>query len=287
MREIIRKLNHLNLDRADYQHIKRLINQLIVHVPLSVTTRSSGLQIYRGRVSSKKLEKIKDIKHPPIPSVTDYQRCNPPHQPMFYCAAGRAPIFYELNVKTGDVVYMSKWTFTEDAILLSISPDGPSESHDSRSSLVSTYFETVFSQPIHEVYSRQYKITSAIADVLTEKSFHQDADMSSNPAFKREVSLKYPSVQYPSRADCLALKPSIVDGCLKLDYVEEILIKDVNGTKIDIESQDVSSDFCDGSIRWTGMPMHWKIGPGQSVSITREQEGYVVRNKIGETLNPG
>jgi hypothetical protein len=122
MREIVRILNRLDLDRADYQHIKRLINELMLHVPFQCNTVLPGAEFYRGRVSTRKLVNVEEFSAPPKSAVSNFQRCNSPHQPMFYAAVGRPPVFFELNVRPGDIVFLSKWTLMDEVGFMPISP---------------------------------------------------------------------------------------------------------------------------------------------------------------------
>ena len=141
-----------------------------------------------------------------------------------------------------------------------------------------TFIETKFAQPIHETYSSQYIITSAISENLSFGNIDGD---------KRKIgALSYPSVSHPSRSENVVIHPDIVDKCLRLDYVEEIEITDVKGQQIQIKYTDVCSSFEDNKIIWAGRKKQWNLPPGALIKVTAEPDGWVVRDEKGNIVNP-
>ena len=283
-REIIRRLNRMDLDRADYEEIKKLIGRLISGIPVHVDKVRNDARLYRGVLHEQRPLDRSLLSYPPASTVTNFQRCNPPNRSMFYCSPTPAAAFYELDVHPGDRIYLSKWSISREFLLQKISRSEDEDLSPPTDSIF-TYFETKFSQPIHDTYSSQYKITAAITEVLTLGKIEvPDGSMALG-------GLLYPSVAHPGRPENLAIRPDVVDRCLNLDYVEEIQItdrkEDANQT-ITYNRIDVSSDFSNGEIRWSGRPLHWNAGPGPAlITFTNEPDGWIARDARGNIINPG
>lgn len=289
-RSIITSINRLNLELADYDHLARRVGRLITGVPLSGTVIKPGLRLYRGRKSRHKLMRLSDLGAPPAAAVINYQRCNSPNDPMFYCATHQATACYELNASVGEFVYISCWHVNIEFLTQVIPPDRMRSHNHARLAMIATFFETKFSQPIHDTFSSQYKITSAIADRLTAKEFNliPPTAAPSREAYLHGVRcLLYPSVAHPKEAECLAMRPQIVERCLELSYVEEWQIAAVGVGEVTIQRVDSSSSFDRGGIKWTGKPLHWNLKEaGQMVTATAEPDGWVLRNPDGTLVKP-
>lgn len=279
-RDLIRQLNRMDLSRADYGYIKELINKLFVGVPIRGITPHKDARLYRGRVSGDKPSTVAQLSYPPADKVINFQRCNPPHAPMFYCSPDPAAIFYELDIKKGDNLYISKWSVTSDFLILQIAPNMKEETEHHLRDMVLTFFETKFSQPIHETYSSQYKITSAIAEFMSKGQIADREKL-------KLGAISYPSVSHPGRSENLAIRPEIVDGCLKLDYVEEVHIDAIRGQEIQYTRTNFASQFPGSKIEWQDKVLHWTVPPGTLIKMTAEPDGWVARDENGNIVNPG
>ncbi len=284
-RQLIQQLNRLDLDRASYVHVQKVIQQLFVGIPIHGKTPHRDSRIYRGVKYRDKPETVRQLSYPPGDRVINFQRCNPPNAPMFYCSPDPAAVFYELNVQPGDRLYVSKWSIVDDFIILQIAPNVDDNSVNHRRDLIVTFFETRFSQPIHETYSSQYKITAAIAEHLSRGNIMNGE----NTNFKGvEIgALSYPSVSHPARSENIAIRPAIADRCLRLDYVEEMLVDEVIGKTIRYTRTNFASTFPEGNIAWKDTIIHWKVPPHSRVTVTAEQDGWVARDESGNIVNPG
>jgi len=280
-RKIIRQLNRMDLDKADYPYIKGEIQHLITGLRMKFITPHKETRLYRGVIYRDKPTDVKFLRYPPKQLVVDFQRCNPPEQPMFYCSPDPAAIYYELGVRPGDIVYLSKWSVLEDFFVNRIAPlDAEGEDEDDLiKEIIFTFFETKFSQPIHETYSSQYKITSAISEKISSGDLLGDHRILGG--------LTYPSVSHPNRSENLAIWPAVVDRCLRLDYVEEVLITAVEDKKISINRTDFSATFDEGLIGWTGGVMRWTVDSGAAITFTAEYDEWVARDQYGNIVNPG
>ncbi len=291
LRAQIATINRLDLDVADYGHLVRRVGQMIVGVPLACTVVKPGTRLYRARKNRTKLLHVAELGAPPAVVITNYQRCNPPNEPMFYGATHQATACHEIRAQLNDIVYVSCWTVRSEFFAQVIPPDWPNTSDDSGLHLLASFFETKFSQPIHETFSNQYKVTSAIADRLTAKEFSikLQSDAPDRDAFKQGVGcIIYPSVSHPARPECVALRPTIVTNCLDLTYVEEWEITAANAGEISINRLDIGSSFVADEIIWTGKPLHWTLREkGQTITATVEPDGWVVRDARGNIFRPG
>lgn len=278
-REIIRQLNRLNLETADYGNLKNLVGRLIYGIPMMAITPHEETRFYRGVVHKAKPAETKQLGYPPSVLTVNFQRCNPPGKSMFYCSPDPAAVFYELHVQPGDAVYLSKWSLANKFFVNRIAPRGDEGPRSAVREIISTYFETKFSQPVHETYSSQYKITSSISETLsTGNVIGGTAPIG---------GLTYPSVVHPNRSENIAVQPHIVDQCLRLDYVEELLVTAVDGYIIRYDRKDFSSNFEDGKIHWSGVPLKWTLPPGSMGTMTVEADGWIVRDEQGNIVNPG
>lgn len=280
IRKIFRQINYMDLDKTDFEYIVELISKVIKQVPFSGFNQRNDTRFYRGVIHKNKPGNTSLFTYPPAEKVIDFQRCNPPGAPMFYCSAGLAPIFYELDVKEGDYVYASKWSIKSNFYLNQIvEKRGYDTNNHPTKNMISTFFETKFSEPIHETFSTRYKVTAAIAKKMGYgKVENQDIKIG---------GIVYPSVSYPGTADNMAIFPEIVDECLQLDYVEEIEVMEVSGNEFKIEYRDFSSNFENNIINWAGRHKYWNVKPGQLVTATAEPDGWIIRDEKANIINPG
>jgi hypothetical protein len=278
-RGIIKKLNRMNLDQIGYGHIKNTIKSLITGLPMKMITPRLDARLYRGVIYKEKPLDVKLLSYPPKELVTNFQRCNPPDSPMFYCSVDPAAICSELRVRSGDKLYLSKWSVAEEFFCARVSPNEDEYENSRENELVFGYFETKFLQPIHQTYSSQYKITAAICECLTTGNIVGD--------LRTNGGLIYPSVAHSSRSENLAIQPHVVDRCLHLDWVEELTIEAVSDISISYKRTDFSSNFEDGLISWTGKALHWTLAPGKQITMTAELDGWIARDLEGNIVNPG
>ncbi|MGZ7179032.1 RES family NAD+ phosphorylase [Burkholderia gladioli] len=280
-RKIVADINRMNLDGADYEYILGLIGRLINGWPIQAITPHKDTRLYRGVVYKEKPTKKSFLGYPPKMLVRDYQRCNKPGSPMFYCSVDPSAILFEIGVAAGDRVYISKWSAIKEFWINQIAPRSNMEIENAVRDTVLTFFETKFAQPIHETYSSQYKITAAITEKLTTGGIVNGDSRSLG-------GLTYPSVAHPGRSENLAVRPEIVDQCLRLDYAEEWTITEVHEEgKISFNRTDFASDFTSDDIKWTAKALHWTLAPGEEVTVTAEHDGWVARDKNGNIVNPG
>lgn len=285
VRELIRQLNRVDLDRAEYQYIRQQINRLFDGLSIRGITPHKSSRLYRGIKYQNRPLETKQLGYPPPELVMNYQRCNPPNQPVFYCSPDPACVLYELNVQPNDLIYLSKWSVNNDFYILQLFPKEDLERNDQLQDTVLTFIETRFTQRIHAAYSNQYKITSAIAERMSSGEIVDSIEMK---ALGIPIgAMSYPSVSHPGRSENLAIRPEIVDKCLQLDYVEELKIEEVRDGEIKYSRTNFSSNFADGRIEWANKPLHWNVSSGSTITITKEPDGWIARSSDGSIINPG
>ena len=295
MRMIIRDLNRMDLDRAEFDEITERIQRLIIGfaTPVVAISVPSELRLYRARKNPRegKPDKVDQLGAPRPEFVTSYQRCNKPGSPMFYCSKLPGAVLLELDVHLGDVIYISQWSVERPFIFNAgfTDPDRLKSTRPNQDT-IATFFETKFCQPIHETYSNQYKITAAITQVLTSGNINGLEEQSHH--FRAAAPDGIGGIAYSSVADVgrplnLAIRPHVVDRCLALNFVEEWVITDVAAQGISFERKDFTADFGDGLIHWTGKPIHWNLKGPQVVTATAELNGWVVRDETNQIIKPG
>ena len=286
VRQAIKALNRLDLDNASYSSIRERINQMIQDVGLFCFIINPGTLLYRARKSEKKLTNISEIGSPPAKNITNYQRCNQPREPMFYCGVHPVTAIYEIEPDIGDIIYLGNWTTTNRFLVQTIPLDEKEGMPDDRRrDVISTFFETKFSQPIHETFSSQYKITSAISDILTCGNIDGSID---DELQKNKIgAIKYPSVARTGFAECLALRPWLEANCIKLNYIEEMIVTDIGDRVIHVDRKDFSNKFEDGQICWAGRRLHWNLTRPGLFKATVEQGSWVMRHEDGTVIQPG
>lgn len=283
-REIITNLNRVDLTRADYQSLLKQISRLITGIPMMAFSVPEGTVFYRGVCHSHKPEQVDLLGHPPADKVTGFQRCNIPAKPMFYASADSAAIFAEIGANAGDNIYLSKWIVDTEFFAFRIPPN---TSEDMRSdpvfSRLETFFETRFSQPVHRVFSDQYKITAAIAEKLSTGAMIWDNGTTDGRLLGGVI---YPSVAHSSRSDNIAIQPNVARDCLRLQDVREIKVIEKREDSWVTQWTDFCAGFDQGKIGWTGRGPEWTVNPGGVLTFTAENHEWVARNPDGTIVHP-
>ncbi|MGP3659719.1 hypothetical protein [Burkholderia glumae] len=283
VRELVTALNRADLKVADYSYLVARVGELIKGIPMQAATVRPGTTLYRGVIYAEKPMNVGYLSYPPAHFVKNYQRCNGPRSPMFYCSVDSAAVFAELDAQPGDKVYLSKWTINKEFFFFRIPPDTTDDmKNDAAFSKIETFFETRFAQPIHETYSEQYKLTAAITEKFSSGDLLGDA-----AAINGRVlgAIAYRSVAHTPRSDNLAIRPFIVDQCLQLTEVQEVEVIGKEGDLRTVRETDFSSNFEDGEINWAGRPGQWTVQPGQSLQFTVENGVWVARSTDGSVID--
>lgn len=283
VRELVTALNRADLRTADYAYLVARVGELIKGIPMQAATVQPGTTLYRGVIYAEKPINVGCLSYPPAHLVKNYQRCNGPGSPMFYCSVDRAAVFAELDAQLGDKVYLSKWTINKEFFFFRVPPDTTDEMKDDAAfSKIETFFETRFAQPIHETYSEQYKLTAAITEKFSTGDLLGDAAIVNGRVLGAVV---YRSVAHTPRSDNIAIRPPVVDQCLQLTDVQEIEVLSRDGDSRTVRETDFSSDFAGDKINWAGRPGHWVVQPGESLQFVVENGQWVARTADGKVVD--
>ena len=102
----IKRLNPANMSVEQLQsHLKPIIDRL----PTRFLEYPTGGHFWRGVGWDVRPTRTSELSYPPADRVARYQRANRPHEPRFYCAIGGHAPFYELKVRVGQCIALSKW----------------------------------------------------------------------------------------------------------------------------------------------------------------------------------
>lgn len=277
-KEIIRNLNKINLEAENFEYIKNQITRLFNGLAMQTSIPKKESKFFRGVKFETKPLTTSYLSYPPANLVRNFQRCNRPQAPMFYCAVDPSAVFFELRVRPGDKIYLSEWSTLKEFAVNRLAVEDTVDLRDLVRDVILTFAETKFSQPVHDTYSSQYKVTAAIAELLANGDLIGERVLG---------GLGYPSVAHPGRIENVAIRPEVVDSCLKLDHVEEVSILKVEGDEIIISYTDFSENFGDGRIHWLGRSSDRIRRPGVTLIVSRGPDGWVTRDENGSIVNPG
>jgi len=225
VKQVIRQLNLIDLDLENYDAVKELVDRLLSGVAVTTRTYDNGIGVYRSIIYSKKPRHTKQLAYPPAEVVRNFQRCNPPSAPKFYCSSHHIASMSEVNPTPGDTIYLSYWTSSKPIAVffvpqmdLPLNMPSLNSFNTTQREVIAAFLETRFTQRIHETFSVGYKITSAVTEWLV--------DGEELPIYGNRKGIGYPSVVHPVRFDCFAFAPDVIDECFNLESVEENLIVD-------------------------------------------------------------
>jgi hypothetical protein len=284
VREIVTALNRADLTAIDYDYLLTQVGVLINGIPMKAHSVPVGTTLYRGVIHPERPSKVSYLGSPPAASVTNFQRCNGPGKPMFYASVDTAAVFSELNANVGNIVYLSSWIVDREFFYFRIPPGaGEGMEEDAAFSKIETFFETRFAQPIHETFSAQYKLTSAITEKLSTGSVSDPLEWLKGRTLGAVV---YPSVAHTTRSDNIAIQTVVAKSCLRLSNVRAIEITERQAESRTVREIDFSTTFEDENIEWLGRPMQWTLNAGEFLNFTVENNMWVARSADGTIINP-
>jgi len=251
VRNIINRLNRVDLERIEYSFIQKKINELFEGMKVNIVPSNfnDDFRFHRVVKHLNRPDNIRMLGYPPKEIVKSYQRCNSPESPMFYCSSYPIVSWDEVGVKAGDLVYISSWKIVnhKDFEVVNVVPElDENISFSAQFHIINTFIETRFLTRIHDEFSSQYKITSAMTEDVLQR-------------VEKASGVRYPSVSHPTRIECFAVRPSSVDAYLELDYIEEIrVVSEVKKNVHIVESVNCAIDFDeDGKIKWANDLINW------------------------------
>lgn len=310
VRQRIEAIRRIDLESADPGYLRGRIDSLFHGFVNETPFVNPGQKVYRAVKWAEKPSYVHQLSYPPAERVSKYGRVNRPGQPIFYGSIGwNAPLF-ELRLKPGDQIALSRWAITSKLVVNNIGftesafqrlqsdrnakqswrrQDQSGSSPSNR--LRENYFGAEFTQDVPDHETHKYKISAIIADILLS-DIHDD-DKIDDTLSLGMAGLLYPAVALLGHSDNLALKPEIVDKYLRIEQVEYIRI---DSTEIDgkyVTFHNTHLDFAnsfgsDQSIEWKGRPARWHITipPGGKVQVSKENGRAVYRDEAGNIIDP-
>ncbi len=287
----MRELEHLDAKKASVSDFEAQLTSLFRGYGVSAPKFDAGLYLYRGRKCEMPI-KLKSLTYPPPSLVTRLGRANDIGQSMFYAATARAVPFFELGVKPGDHIALSRWKTTGPMMLnhigFSSEPSSFNESNrkidriykfveDTRAmgdlnALVHDYLAYNFARSIKD--SDDYKFAFAISKKLLSSELFD--------------GLLYPTIQMFGNADNVVLKTDTVDRLLAFVSVEYVKVKEVRGQEIDIDILDsaTQADLI-GTLDWSGRHLHWKLRrKGDQLTVVSKSGEWLAYDQFGNRVDP-
>jgi len=290
----IEAIKELDLRKVEIDEIKEILTPILKGFVISTPKFNPGLTLYRGRYCDIKPTNVSDLTYPPKEQIEDNQRVNRAGESVFYCSTARNVPFFELYVKPGDKIVLSKWETTEKLIVNNIGYtrtcfSNLKSNRDAQTwgdinkdiyvaetnDLVNEFLSQEFTKivPIGKEY--MYKISIAIA----EKLFSDDI-------FN---GLLYPTISMKANADNLAIKTNYIDEKrIVIKSVEYIQIDAKEDFKYTITVLDFANSFKkDGTIGWKGRRPHWVIKENYGeLKMIAKNGTWVALDKNGNIVDP-
>jgi len=188
--------------------------------------------IFRGRVTTQKPQALADVSYPP-PNTTQQGRCNRRGRPLFYGSFSVHPIAYELHIKEGELLYLSRWT-TFPGRWLSVNYVGLSKQAFDR--LRSTREPPYWARPevIQELTDRNLALNGKLGDLFVSRD---PSDYNFTNAVTEIFTsgnvdaLIYPTVALNGSFDDVVIKPQYVDRWLNLHRVDQVIVTGIQSGK--------------------------------------------------------
>jgi hypothetical protein len=285
---LITELKSIDLRTVDVDFIFEQLRPVFDGYVVKACIFDAGMPLYRGNVYPQQPMNRSFLTYPPVALVDKFQRANRPGRPMFYCSGARPPPFFELGVRSGDHISISRWRTTERALLNNIGYDQPvfdmlkstrtadiykyimpelDDGFDPTNDnyIVHTFLAKEFAHRIAVGEEHQYKLSAAIAEWLLGKDVvakpGEEWKIEKLPPYRKFCGIMYPALAMSANADNIALRPEFVDNYLKLEQVEYLRIDEVvEPQRYKYTFVDFANSFAtDGTIQWN-LPIRLRQG---------------------------
>lgn len=256
--QIIRQINNIDLDKADYSYLVSLIRSASDKFSLRIMPIANKIY-FRARIcNSKNIDQVSELGAPTASQIGGFQRCNPPGVSMFYASSKRITTLLECDVKDGDIVYIGQWISKTLAPLnrvLTNPEDTESDVRTDTEHIFLTFIETLFTRQIHKTFSNSYKVTAAVTEVLTTGYPKKMSFIGRN---NEEVivetdgtgGLCYPSVTNISNSYNTVFHSSFTDTNFLLMHVTKLRVIKRTDKEFSVEIIDTANEIEAGKILW-------------------------------------
>jgi hypothetical protein len=253
LHQLIKELNRADLESADFDYLVRRLRK--ASQDTTIPLRSRVQLFYRARISnSDKIVLVCDLGAPPKEKVTGFQRCNPPGVPMFYGASTPLTALLEVDAQVGDIVFLSQWIPKWNPLINHVFDQGEfatRRNSTQKEILFHSYLDTIFTRPISALFSNQYKLTAAVATVLTT-----NIELNSEDSGRSDgtVGIRYPSIAHSYRGWNTAFHAAFSVEQLELVHTTQLRVLSRAYENLQISVIDNALEHMDGSLVWTGDP---------------------------------
>jgi hypothetical protein len=246
----------LELRSVSIEELKQMFKPIFHGYTKRLGHLRAGTIVFRGRECKLKPNNISDLRESPK-QIARMSRANRENNPFFYCCTTYDAPFFELDVRPGDTIVLSRWITTESLALNNIgftknaflqlraNRDTPSYGEiemqvPKSNSVVDDFVNGEFIKKVPRGKENEYlyKPTLAIAEMMFSDEMFE--------------ALLYPSIAKNGNADNFAIKPRCLNqNKLKLEGVEYVHIDSVDGDDIIVTQLDLADSFQnDGTIEW-------------------------------------
>lgn len=291
IQKAIQLLKKSDLLSIDIDEIKDILIPIFRGYVQTVPIIGPGEILYRGIKYDNLPQDLSRLREPPK-EKTSINRANRAGNPVFYCSIARPVPFFELDIKPGDHLAISKWITVDKLITNKVGYTttsfsnlqsnrqnpayGEMKNYESEyaKSIVDNFLADEFTKIVPHEMNHLYKITVAIAEKLFSDEMFD--------------GLLYPTMAMKANADNLAIKPSSVDKKLIFKNAEFIQIKSKQNSTYEINRLDFANSVdANGRIQWKGRHAMWFLKENnQSLTFKVENGVWIARDKQGNIVEP-
>jgi len=287
----IEQLSTIDIKNATIEQLQAYFQQIINGYSVAAINFNPGLLLYRGILFSEKPSLYENIIYPPKDKAK-LNRASIEGKQMFYAASSKKTVFYELDVKPGDKLILSRWVTNNNLLFNNVGytksnfeelsssrlPFEYNDPHNNETNeLIANYLAKSFCQPISEIDNHLYKRTIAIAKI----HLNQVND-------NKFSGLFYPTVRLHAEEDNFAIDKETIDkGLLDVEGIEFIEVLDKLENRYKYRIIDIADNIKNGNINWKNLNKHWSVYDDSDELVFVEESGHIIAyNSNGDIINP-
>jgi hypothetical protein len=286
--------------RKSLDTLKRQLRGRIGGYVKDVQFAKAENSFFRGVAWNERPKTVKGLSYPPAEKITELGRLNREHQPMFYASCGAPAVYYEIHVKAGDRVALSRWDLIEPAWMhnLGFHPEAlkriggilwggrerfanPIRNESKFNERLRRRLSRYFTEDVPDDEAWRYKLPIAINELLFDGAAPCPIDHPGGPRFERAIGTVYPAMGMRGAADNVAIWPEYADRFLRLVNANYVLVEAVDSARLSytILSLAQATEFRDGEIMWRPGIEGERHKRG---TVAYENGRWVLRDGLGE-----
>lgn len=286
---LVATLRSSDLATAAIDDLVRELRPYMAGVVVQAPQFKPGMLLFRGRLCDM-VASVRELTYPPA-ELTEIGRANRPRRPLFYASPSRSAVFFELPVKEGALLLVSRWRTRMPMLLNHVGYhvnifeeldsnrrvagwDGKTSPHDMhlRSEPVLNQLGQLFTERVPDGQEFRYKLSAAVAECM----------------FGTPVAgILYPSIAMWANADNVALQPTWADANLDLVGVEAIRVNSIDGTKLHVNVVDYATSSNGKDLDWKGRGPIWQLKEqGETLKVESTGEIWQAFDEEGKEVDP-